>query len=105
MLVTFKSNAYGNITMFGDMAERLIKMMGHSGTIPGAINAEDVPAALKRLKNAIDAEKKATTETTSDNENSDDNDKPPISLQVRAFPLVEMLTAASRDDCEVMWYK
>jgi len=31
-------------------------MMGHSGTVPGAILAEDVPAALDRLKRAIETE-------------------------------------------------
>ena len=42
MLVTFSSPAYADITMFGDVAVRLIKMMGHSGTIPSALLAEDV---------------------------------------------------------------
>ena len=48
MLVTFKSDAYADIMMFGDAAHRLLKMMGHSGTLPSAILAEDVPAALDR---------------------------------------------------------
>ena len=46
MLITFKSDAYADIIMFGDIAERLLKMMGHSGTVPSAILADDVPAAL-----------------------------------------------------------
>ena len=45
MLVTFKTEAYASITMFGDVAVALIKLMGHSGTVPGAVLAEDVPAA------------------------------------------------------------
>jgi hypothetical protein len=57
MLVTFTTKAYANITMFGDVAVTLLKMMGHSGTVPGAILAADVPAALSRLTAAIDAEK------------------------------------------------
>ena len=54
MLVTFTCPAYADITMFGDVAIRLLKMMGHSGTVPGALLAEDVPAALQRLEAAIE---------------------------------------------------
>ena len=50
MLVAFKSDAYADIIMFGDVAQQLLKMMGHSGTVPSAIQADDVPAALERLK-------------------------------------------------------
>ncbi|MFY9974144.1 MAG: DUF1840 domain-containing protein, partial [Chromatiaceae bacterium] len=53
MLVTFKTEAYANITMFGEVAVTLLKLMGHSGTIPGALLAEDVPTALARLKAAV----------------------------------------------------
>jgi hypothetical protein len=41
MLVTFTTEAYADITMFGDVAVALLKMMGHSGTVPSAIRAED----------------------------------------------------------------
>ena len=34
MLVTFSCPAYANIMMFGDVAVRLLELMGHSGTVP-----------------------------------------------------------------------
>jgi hypothetical protein len=49
MLITFQTKAYANITMFGDVAIALLKLMGHSGTVPGALMADDVPAALAHL--------------------------------------------------------
>lgn len=55
MPVTFTTNAYADITMFGDIAVTLLKLMGHSGTVPGAIPEEDVPAALNGLRAAIGA--------------------------------------------------
>ncbi len=57
MLVTFTTKAYADITMFGDVALALLNMMGHSGTVPSAIRAEDVPATLSRLTAAINAGK------------------------------------------------
>ena len=97
MLVTFTTKAYANITMFGDVAVTLLKMMGHSGTVPGAILAADVPAALSRLTAAID---KTRTETPADD---DEEDEPRVSLTTWALPLVDLLTAAAQRNCDVMW--
>ena len=55
MLVTFSTNAYADITMFGDVALTLLKMMGHSSTVPSAILAADVPVVLSRLTAGIEA--------------------------------------------------
>ena len=57
MLITFSCPAYANITMFGDAAVRLLKLMGHSDTVPGALLAPDVQAALARLEAAVEADK------------------------------------------------
>ena len=97
MLVTFTTKAYADITMFGDVAVTLLKMMGHSGTVPGAILAADLPAALSRLTAAID---KTRTETSA---GDDDEDETRVSLSNRALPLVDLLTAAPQQNCDVMW--
>jgi hypothetical protein len=98
MLVTFTTDAYADITMFGDVALAMLKMMGHSGTVPGAILAEDVPAALSRLRAAIDAEK-ASSPPVEDK----DADEPVVSMAHRALPLIELLAAAAKAESNVMW--
>jgi hypothetical protein len=103
MLVTFTCNAYADITMFGDVALTLLKMMGHSGTIPGAILAEDVPAALDRLKRAIEAAKPEPAQGESTAAEDEERDEPRVSLATRALPLIELLTAAAKADVDVMW--
>ncbi len=110
MLVTFTCDAYPDTTLFGDVALRLLKMMGHSGTVPGALMPEDIPAALERLKQAVAAEKaaaaaskEARTRDRSDSEPDDDSDTPTVDIALRAFPLIELLTAAAREECHVMW--
>jgi len=40
MLVTFTTKTYSDITMFGDIALDLLKRMGHSATVPGAVKAD-----------------------------------------------------------------
>ena len=97
MLVTFSTDAYADITMFGDIAFTMLEMMGHSKTVPGAILAEDVPEALNRLKAAIDAEK------ASPPVEGQDEDERIVNLADRALPLIDLLTAAAKAASNVMW--
>jgi Domain of unknown function (DUF1840) len=97
MPVTFTTKAYADITMFGDVALAMLKMMGHSGTVPSAIRAEDVPAALGRLTAAVNAG--ASPPRAVDK----DRDEPIVSMAHRALPLIILLTAAAKDGCDVMW--
>lgn len=100
MLVTFSCPAYANITMFGDAAVRLLKLMGHSGTVPGALLAADVPAALERLEAAVEADVQSPEpEASAQNEDSE----PAVSLSHRALPLIALLKAATKAKCDVMW--
>ena len=96
-LVTFTTKNYADIVMFDDVAKSLLKMMGHSTTVPGAILAMDVPVALRQLKTAIDAEKTLPPDTDTDEEEA------AVSIAHRAFPLIELLAAAVKADANVMW--
>ena len=53
MIVTFKTSAYANITMLGEVGCEMLDMMAFGSSVPGAINAEDVPTALDNLKQAL----------------------------------------------------
>jgi hypothetical protein len=112
MIVTFRSKAYADIMMFGDIAVHLLKLMGHSGTVPSALLAEDVPAALERLKEAVAASKAAEeaaddVRKDSDAEDEDDekSDEHSVALAHRALPLIELLAASATAQCDVMWDK
>jgi hypothetical protein len=102
MLITFKCKYYANITMFGDVALALLKLMGHSGTVPGAILAEDIPAALAKLEQGLQT---VAQPDQAIKQNNHDEREEPISLAKRAIPLIEMLKAAIKEDCGVMWDK
>jgi hypothetical protein len=103
MFVTFHSDAWNSVTMFGDVAIKFLKMMGHSGTVPSAVLADDVPAALTHLQRALAAA--GPEEKTGQNQPKDDKEDalPPIKLGQRAFPLIELLTAAAQKHCDVVW--
>ena len=90
--------------MFGDVAVTLLKLMGHSGTVPSALLAADIPSALARLQQglaAADAEVQGKQAARSGAEDADT--EPPVGLRLRAYPLIQLLSAAARQGCDVMW--
>jgi hypothetical protein len=102
MLVTFSCPVYANITMFGEDAVRLLKLMGHSGTVPGVLLAEDVPAALARLETAVTANEQLPEPEESE---EGEDGEPAVSLSHRALPVIELLKSAAKAKCGVMWDK
>jgi hypothetical protein len=103
MLVTFKTESYASITMFGDVAVALLKLMGHSGTVPGALMPEDIPEALERLKAGVAANPDEPLDPESNKDESEDDQGSHVSLAHRALPLIELLAAAHADNKLVMW--
>ncbi|MGB5063429.1 MAG: DUF1840 domain-containing protein [Candidatus Competibacter sp.] len=102
MIVTFRSKAHADIILFGDIAVKLLKLMGHSGIVPSALLAGEVPAALDHLKKAI-AVNKATVPEVSNRAQNDDPSEHTVNLAHRALPLIELLAAATTAKCDVMW--
>jgi len=103
MLVTFKTTAYADITMFGDAATDLLKLMGQSGNIPGAIMGKDVSAAMDRLKQALADQPASEADNNTDGEGDDGEQSNRVALATRAVPLLELLEAASASGANVMW--
>ncbi len=105
MLITFQSDAGAKFTLFGDVALQLIGMMGHTPCVPGALLAADVPDALAKLEQAIrdSPAQPSDADRQSDDDDDDEIEANPVSLDTRAYPLIEMLRAAARNQCDVMW--
>jgi hypothetical protein len=98
MLVHFDSSV-GAFTMQGDVAVALLKLMGHSGTVPSAVLAADIPAALARLRENLPH---APPPPAAGDE---DDERDVVPLQRRAVPLIALLENAARDGADVLWDK
>jgi hypothetical protein len=96
MLVTFYCKGHANITFLGSVATALLHAMGHSGAVPGAILAADVPDALNQLQQFL---KNSKPEHSDMNSKEDDI----VSLSNRAMPLLNLLKAAIVNHSNVMW--
>ncbi|WP_299876990.1 DUF1840 domain-containing protein [uncultured Cocleimonas sp.] len=98
MLVNFSYINGQKISMFEKDAQSMLKVMEMSGNIPGAMNPEDIPAAINLIKHAssISTVQPVTAE---DAKAKDDS----VSFKNRAFPLVELLNMAVKKNQSVMW--
>lgn len=101
MLVRFTSPQSASVSMFEKDATQLIKMMGHSGTIPSAIRAEDIPTALQQLDTALHKEAAQQPAPKQDDDEEENHTK--ISTNVRAYPLIQLLKDAHAKNKAVMW--
>ena len=98
MLVKFKSDA-GDVTMFGEPGVALLKMMGQSGGLPGALLAADIPAALEKLRRGVAAAPAAAPGGST----NDGDEEPKVSLRQRAWPLIELLERCVSMKCDLLW--
>ena len=111
MLVTFRSTATESITMFGGVAVQLLKLMGATGRIPGALSPEDVGPALAKLESATERIKAGTHATPArpadnedaKNEDEDEDREPPVDLATRAVPLLSIMKRAAAANAELVW--
>ncbi len=108
MLVRF-STRHGQLVMLGECAVALLRLGGHSGTVPGAVLGADLPVFLDRLRRGLDlhGDELSPAPAPPDPERSEDDEprERPISLRHRAVPLLEMLQTAIARESDLMWDK
>src|SRR5438105_4053536 len=96
MIVTFKSAAAGDVIMFGDVAQRMMKIIGKEVTDKGTVTVEQLPEAIRCLKAAIEEDKASRAgvqdEDLPQTESAAGGGKRPyVTLAQRAAPLLELL--------------
>lgn len=108
MIVTFQSQAAGDVIMFGDVARRMMEIMGKEPAAKGIVTVEQLPDAIAHLKAAIDADK--ATHAGKQDEDLPRTEavegggtRPFVSLAQRAIPLLELLEWAAKKKKPVVW--
>ena len=102
--VTFQSDAAASFSLFHDVAVELLQMMGHSGTVPGALLAKDVPGALARLNEALASSAAGEANRRRQLQDQEkETGQASVTLMQRAYPLIQMLSAAAARQRDVLW--
>lgn len=109
MLVKFYTR-HGQLVMLGESALSLLRLGGHSGTVPGAVLAADLPDFLQRLRNGLEqhggqpSPPPPPLEPAGEREDEPDEKRErPVSLRLRAVPLLDMIQTAIARESDLMW--
>jgi len=109
MIVKFSTRT-GALTMHGDAAVALIKAMGHSGTVPSAILAADLPEALASLRRVLEQQAHMPPpppppppRPADAGDDEDEERETPVTLHMRALPLIDMIETAITRGSDLMW--
>lgn len=107
-IVTFKSAACADVIYFGDVAKRMMELMGKDVTDKGIVTVEQLPDAIRALQTAIAADKAQHRQHVLDEEPANESDgagghRPRVSLTQRALPLLAMLQDSLEENKPVVW--
>lgn len=109
MIVVF-STRHGRITLLGESAVALLQLAGHSGHVPGAVLAADLPAFHEHLRAGLElrgdelSPPPAATAPASEAEQEEAREQPAaVSLRKRAVPLLDMIATAMSRPSDLMW--
>jgi hypothetical protein len=104
MLITFKSKAAADVPMYAEHAKMLLSLVGKSlepeSAPRGIITAAEAPGALAKLKAAADAARRTDRENPRDEE---PGQAISVGLAQRAFPLIDMLERATKEQRDIVW--
>ncbi len=105
MLFKFKSKAAGDLIMLESNGQRVLEIIGKASGPKGIILAAEMPAAIKALHAAIEADE---AERATANAQAKADGKPPprleaVTLRQRAHPFIAMLNECSEAGKEIVW--
>ena len=108
MIIEFKSKAAGAFFMTEPVMKMVFSAMQMEFSAKGIFTEEQVPQMRARLAAAIDRAKQLDQARLSQHDGAVREGEAsgrdlPIGLSQRAFPLLEMLTAAEKKKVSVVW--
>ena len=108
MIVIFQSQAAGDVIMFGDVAYKMMEVIGKQQGSKGIVTVEQLPDAIDRLKAAVARDKEARAGLSEDDlphteEAPDGSKRAFVSLTQRAVPLIELMEWSLKKQVPVVW--
>ncbi|WP_338925897.1 DUF1840 domain-containing protein [Mycetohabitans endofungorum] len=104
MLITFKSRATVDVTMLENLAQFLLAIIGKRFGQRGVIAHDELQPAIAKLEAAIAQDKQRRAEHDGhDDEGDHEAHEAPIGLAQRAYPFLDMLRQAYKENSDVIW--
>ena len=106
MIVKFKSRATADLIMTGEVAERVLKVLGKEAGQPGIVTVAQLPAAKAALQAAAAEEQAALTAQDPGRDDDGADERRPgqgITLQQRIVPLLNMMDRCLAEQVDIVW--
>jgi hypothetical protein len=106
MLITFKCHAAPDVMMLENLAQYLIGILGKRLGERGVIMHDELPAAIAKLESAITTDRQQRAEHDGhfhEGEDGHESHEIPIGLAQRAYPFLDMLRAAQKENADIVW--
>ncbi|MEX3956469.1 uncharacterized protein DUF1840 [Trinickia symbiotica] len=106
MLITFKCRSTPDVMMLENLAQYLVGIIGKHLGQRGVITHDELDEAIRRLEEAIVFDKKEIAEKDGHFHEGEEGHEPhelPIGLAQRAYPFLDMLRTAKRENTDVLW--
>ena len=103
MMVTFQSTATPDVVMLRDLAQYLLGLVGKRLETRGVIPHDELPGAISRLEAAISDDKKAERELDATHHARERHPLPGGGLSQRAWPFLDMMREARRQNADILW--
>ena len=105
MLYKFRSKAGGDVIMMGPSGDEVLRLMGREPSAQGIITKTDMAAAIAALEQAVSNDEAAFARAGEEAKAA--GEAPPkrngIQLRQRAWPLVELMRHAQRENEDIVW--
>ncbi|CAB3810030.1 hypothetical protein LMG28688_07127 [Paraburkholderia caffeinitolerans] len=103
MMVTFQSTAAPNVVMLRDLAQYLLGLIGLRLDTRGVILHDELSGAIRCLEAAITDEEKSEFTLDSGQSLRGRNMESGSGLSQRAWPFLDMMRQAHRQNADIIW--
>jgi hypothetical protein len=105
MLYKFRSKAGGDVIMMGPNGDQVLRLLGREPSAQGIITKDQMAGAIAALEKAVSDDDAAFERSVQDakaaGESAPKRSGP--QLKQRAWPLVELMRHAQRENEDVIW--
>ena len=102
-MITFQSEASGDVMMFDEVAHRMMDIIGKGHTQGGVVTVEQLPGCIERLRAAIAEDRAMARGYAAGEEEEETGVAARVSLAQRALPLLELLERSLAREKPVLW--
>jgi hypothetical protein len=105
MLYKFRSKAGGDVIMMGANGDQMLRLLGREPSAQGIVTKDQMAGAIAALEKAVSDDEAAFDRTVQEARAAGDPapKRSGPQLRQRAWPLIELMRHAQREDEDLVW--